>query len=269
MVQSIAFGGGGMRGGLHMGALRALADVHPTLSFPDGIYGCSIGCIFALATAFRVDLDALEAAYSTYFGVEALLPYATLENLQSILDTNGLMPMDGYLKNVVEGFLSMGIDLRSKVMSDAPQPLSFLASNMTTGRSVWLTGQVPILDALACSGCIPFVFRPQVVYGHVYLDGGVFTRCIASVVDTSTLVVHVSGIGCSVTPNSGLGDIVAAIYGGPHAQYRGRNVLRIQGPSMSILSDLTAKEKKHLVNEGYSQARAFFAKRFPKELEES
>lgn len=269
MFQSIAFGGGGTRGGLHMGVLRALKEVNPTLSFPDGIYGNSIGCVFALATAFRVDLDAMEAAYAKYFGIEALVPYATVENLQSFMETKGLMPMDGYLHNVVEGFLTMGIDLRGMRMADAPQPLSFLSSNMTTGRLVWLTGQVPILEALACSGCIPFVFRPQVLYGNVYLDGGVFTRCVANVVPRSTLAIHISGTGCSVTPTSGLGDILTAMYGGPRGQYHGPNVLRVQGPEMSLLADLTPEEKKQLVAIGYSQARTFFAKRFPKELKES
>ena len=268
MFQSIAFGGGGTRGGLHMGALRALKEVNPTLSFPDGIYGNSIGCVFALATAFRVDVDALEAVYSKYFGIEALVPYATLENLQNMFDTNGLMPMDGYLHNVVEGFLTLGIDLRGMRMADAPQPLSFLASNVTTGHSVWLTGQVPVLDALACSGCLPFVFRPQVLYGHVYLDGGVYTRCMATVVPKTTLAIHISGTGCSVTPASSLGDILMAIYGGPRFQYHGPNILRIECPNISILSDLTPEQKTLLVNAGYSQTRAFFAKRLPKELKE-
>ena len=269
MFLSVAFGGGGMRGGLHMGALRALKDVNPTLTFPEGIYGNSIGCVFALATAFGVDLDAMEAAYAKYFGIEALVPYATVENLQSFMDTKGLMPMDGYLKNVVEGFLTMGIDLRNKTMADAPQPLYFLASNMTTERLVWLTGKVPILDALACSGCLPFVFRPQVLYGNVYLDGGVFTRCIATVVPKTTLVIHISGTGCSVTRDSGVGDILMAIYAGPRAQYYGSNVLRIQSPNVSLLSDLTSEQKAEMVKAGYLQACAFLAKRLPKELEES
>ena len=252
-----------------MGALRAIKEVNPSLSFPDGIYGCSIGCVFALATAFQVDVDAMEAAYAKYFGVEALIPYATVENLQSFLDAKGFMPMDGYLHNVVEGFLTMGIDLRGKVMADAPQPLFFLTSDMTIGRPAFLTGQVPILDALACSGCIPFVFRPRILYGHVHLDGGVFVRCIRLMVPQTTLVVHVSGTGCSVTPQSTLGDLFTAIYGGARTQYRGPNMLRIQGPSMALLSDLTAEQKAELVRIGHSQARAFFAKRFPKELEES
>lgn len=252
-----------------MGALRALKEVNPTLSFPDGIYGNSIGCVFALATAFRVDLDAMEAAYAKYFGIDALIPYATVENLQNLLSTNGFMPMDGYINNVIQGFLTMGIDLRTKVMADAPQPLSFLASDVTAGRCVWLTGQVPILEALACSGCLPFIFRPQVLYGHVYLDGGVFVRCIATLVPKTTLVIHITGTGASVTPTSSLMDIVSAIHGGPRSQYAGPNVLRIQCPDISILSDLTDEDKKQMVQTGYLQARTFLAKRLPKELKES
>ncbi len=269
MYTSVAFGGGGTRGGLHMGVLRALKEINPTLSFPDGIYGNSIGCVFALATAFRVDLDTMESAYSKYFGIEALVPYATMQNLQSFMDMKGFMPMDGYLHNVVQGFLTMGIDLRGMCMADAPQPLYFLTSNMTTGRPTFLTGQVPILEALSCSGCLPFVFRPQVLYGHVYLDGGVYTRCMGNVVPKTTLAIHISGTGCSITQHSGLADICVALYGGPRAQYYGPNVLRIQSPVASLLADLTDEQKAEMVKSGYSQTRAFLAKRFPKEIQKS
>lgn len=252
-----------------MGVLRALHDVHPTMSFPDGIYGCSIGCVFALATAFRVDLSAMETVYDTYFGIDGLLPYATLDNLQTLPETHGFLPMDGYLDRVVQGFLAMGLDLRTKVMADAPQPLYFLAANMTRQRSVFLTGQVPILEALACSGCIPLVFRPRVLYGEVYLDGGVFVRCIGTVVPPTTFVAHVSGVGCALTPDSGVDDILAAIYGGPRFQYHAPNILRICAVHISILSELSREEKKELAQLGYSRTRAFLAKRFPKELKES
>ena len=44
--RKLGLGGGGVKGILHIGALRELSK-HQTLEFPDGIYGCSIGSIIA------------------------------------------------------------------------------------------------------------------------------------------------------------------------------------------------------------------------------
>lgn len=257
-----------MWAGSHMGALRAIKEVHPSMDFPDGIYGCSAGCLFALGAAFHVDLDQLEEAYQTYFGVEPILTNATIDNLQSILETKGLMSIEEVVNRIVLAFQSIGIDLRDKVMDDAPQKLYFLSANMTTGRPAFLTGKVPIVKAIACSSCIPFVFRPVELYGDIYLDGGVFTRCMASVVSPETLVVHVSGVGKKITATSSLSEIFTAIYGGQRDQYVRTNVLRISPPPINFLDEINREQKTQMVQNGYLQTRAFLAKRLPKEHQE-
>lgn len=256
-----------MWAGSHMGALRALKEVNPTLDFPDGIYGCSAGCMFALGVAFGIDLDILEEAYHTYFNIDPFLPNMTFANFQHITETKGIMPADAIVNQIVDAFLFAGVDIRDKTMEDAPRPLYFLSSNMSTQRPALLTGKVPIVKALACSICVPFVFRPEILYGSVHLDGGVFVRCMSDVVSEDTLVIHVSGVGKKITETSSLSDICAAIYGGYKDQYYRKNVIRIAPPSINFLDEVTREQKIEMAQTGYLQTRAFLAKRLAEEHE--
>ena len=256
-----------MRAGSHMGAIRAVKEVNPTLDFPDGIYGCSAGCLFALAAAFRIDLDVLEEAYHKYFGIDTFLPHTTFENFQRMFETKGLMSAETIVDQIVDAFLFAGVDLRDKTMDDAPQKLFFLSSDMTTQRPALLTGKVPIVKALACSICIPFVFRPEILYGHVHLDGGVFARCMAEVVPPETLVIHVSGVGCQITETCSLSEFCTALYGGHRSQYFRKNVVRIAPPPINFLDEVTREQKMEMAKSGYLQTRAFLAKRLAEEHE--
>ncbi len=250
-----------------MGVLRALKEVNPSLDFPDGIYACSAGCMFALGAAFRIDLDILEEAYHRYFNIDPFLPNMTFANFQQIAETKGIMSTDAIVSQIVDAFLFAGVDIRDKTMEDAPQPLYFLSSNMTTQRPALLTGKVPIVKALACSICVPIVFRPEILYGHVHLDGGVFVRCMSGVVPPDTLVLHVSGVGRKITETCSLSDICGAIYGGYKDQYYQKNVVRIAPPSINFLDEVTREQKMEMARTGYLQTRAFLAKRLAEEHE--
>jgi predicted acylesterase/phospholipase RssA len=223
--------------------------------------------LFALAAAFRIDLDVLEEAYHKYFGIDTFLPHTTFENFQRIFETKGIMSTDAIVRQIVDAFLFAGVDIRDKTMDDAPQKLSFLSSDMTAQRPALLTGKVPIVNAFACSICVPFVFRPEILYGHVHLDGGVFTRCMADVVSPETLVVHVSGIGRQITETSSLSDICTALYGGHRSQYFRKNVVRIAPPPINFLDEVTREQKMEMAKSGYLQTRAFLAKRLAEEHE--
>jgi len=168
--------------------------------------------------------------------------------------------MDTLMQMVVEMFLESGVDLRGKRCCDAPQKLFIVASNMTTGFPTLLTGRVPILDALRCSAAIPLLFEPQVLYGDVYLDGGVHLRCLSTVVPKETIVIHISGGVSKITPKSKLPEILFACYSGKASQYFGPNICRIRGVKFAILGDLTQADRDYLVREGYLQTRLFLSK---------
>lgn len=267
MLRSIAFGGGGTRGVLHAGVYRALREFVPDLTFPDGIYGCSVGCFAALATAYRLPIDQVEMLCYRYLGIHSIVETLTLENVQSMMDRRGLVTMEHYMTSVAIAFDSCGIDLRTKTMDDLPQKVFFVSSNMTTGRASLLTGRIPVLKALACSSCIPFLCCPEILNGHVHLDGAVYSRSLRDVVPPETLIVHLSTGEVTITPSSGtLLDVLTAMLRGVKSNYHASNVLRIENQTVGFLEDLSEAQKKAAMDEAYSQACAFFAKRLPQEL---
>jgi hypothetical protein len=269
MVRSIALGGGGTRGGLHVGALRAVEEHKGDLIFPDGIYGSSVGAFMAVAVAFGMKLDAIRIMYDKYFTGSNFIPQPKLDHVLTVMDRRGLFSMDHVMELVVNMFLEQGINLRGKRCCDAPQKLYIVASNMTTGQPTILTGRVPILDALRCSSAIPLLFEPQMLYGDVYLDGGVHLRCLGTVVPKETIAIHISGGVGKITSKSTLQDILFACYSGRASQYFGPNVCRIRGVKFGILGELSQNDRDYLIREGYLQTRAFLSKLTTKELKET
>ena len=260
MYTAIALGGGGTRGGLHMGALKAIQELQGHLNFPDGIYGCSVGAIFAIALAFRVPLDIIEKIYNESFSLNTIFPSLGLSQLQTMMDRKGLFQIQKAIDILIKGFKTYGYDLRDKLLSDAPQKVYVLTSNLTTGKRNLLTGNIPIYDALCCSCCIPLVFEPIVLYNQVQVDGGVFTKCIQSVVPQGTLVLHISGTGGKVKPQSSIGELLLCCYGGHTSQYQGKDIVRIQNTNVNILTNITNEQKQQMVQDGYSQTKEFLTK---------
>jgi predicted acylesterase/phospholipase RssA len=259
-LRSIALGGGGSRGLLHVGALQAIREVKGDLHFPEGIYGSSIGAVFATALAFGVPLEDIRRVTETSMTFSRVLPPPTLDHILTLPTRKGLFPMTAFESTVLSAFQEIGLDLRGKRCRDAKVPLYIAVSDMTTHRSTLLTGDVPVLDALRCSACIPVLFEPQVLYGHVYLDGGVLNRCLGAVVPKDTLVVHVgSDWPDPVTPQSSLQEILWGCYAGREQPYRGRNVCRFKGIKISPLGELTQEDRDALIREGLSQMNAFLA----------
>jgi len=266
MYDSIALGGGGSRGFLHVGALRALQEVKGNLEFPGGIYGQSIGAVVAVAVAFRIPIDTIEQIAREKLFMSKAFPEMRVENVTEFLDTKGLFSMDLFEQIMIEVYEMGGIDIRTKRIRDAPQPLSIVASNVTTGKSCLLTGDVPILKALRCSSCIPFLFRPETLYGHLYVDGAIYSRSIRQVVPPGTLVFQLS-VG-EYNPTD-FGSYVYALTSGPAHQYTGETMIVFRNIPTAMAADATPEEITTMIAEGYSQARTWLAERIPQKLEEA
>lgn len=269
MFRKLALGGGGVRAGLHIGALKALEAQQGHLQFPEGIWGCSAGAVLATAVAFKLTAAQIEAMFVAHMRMDAVLPRPRLQSLADLLSKKGFFTMDAYEQAILDAFGSQGIDLRGKTLGDAPQPLYIVASNMTLQAPTVLTKQVRILDALLCSSCLPFVFQPRVLYSNVYLDGGVLVDCLDSIVDSDCLVLHISEPSQSLYPQDieslTLDAYVHRIYRSLRRHPTGRNVLWLQNGTIGMLQDLTEDDKAELITQGASQTLSFLSKRFPKE----
>lgn len=256
-----------MKGGAHIGALRAIQEVQGSLEFPDGIYGSSIGAVIAVAIAFNIPMETIQATFTKYHKLSYWLPSASVKYAFSMMDRKGFFSMNKLREILVSIYTECGIkDIETKRICDAPQPLFILASNMTRRKPAILTGEVPILDAVLCSCCIPGLFEPQVLYGEVYLDGAVYVRYVEQVIPPETLAFQLMGRGAKITPKSSLGDILYACWCGTMNHIPSKNVCCFRDIKVGILEDIADAEREALYELGHSQTLAFLSKRVSKHL---
>ena len=179
--KKLALSGGGIKGILHVGALMELSK-HQTLDFPEGIFGSSIGAVVATYIAFGLPLnDKLIKLISDKFYVQNVVPSLGFKDLSSAFSQKGIFSMDLLEKSLCEIFEEFDIDIKTKKIKDSKMPLKIIASNITKGVPTIFTGDVFVIDALKCSCCLPGIFRPQELYGQIYVDGDIFTPCIGAI----------------------------------------------------------------------------------------
>lgn len=174
----LALGGGGVKGILHIGALRELSK-HQKLYFPEGVYGCSIGSVIATYLAFELPMDdKVVDLTKKYLSMDRVTPKASFQDLTNAFSAKGIFHMNAFDTAIIDMFKEVDIDIQSKKIGDAKMPLYIIASNITKGVATIFSKDVPILDAIRCSCCIPGFFKPQELYGQLYIDGGAFTPCL-------------------------------------------------------------------------------------------
>lgn len=258
---SIALGGGGVRGGLHVGGLAAIEAIQGHLNFPEGIYGSSVGAIVATAVAFGLKSSQLKTMFEDHFSLSSVVPSMKLATLLHFSSQKGAFPMDLFEDTLVNAFHTQGIDLRGKVIGDTPQKLSIFASNMTTQRPTIFSGNVSILDALKCSSCIPFLFHPQIMFNQVYIDGGLFAPNLSEFVPDNCLVFHISYPNKPLMPkdlvNMTIVDMARHIYVGKRSSKGNANTVWFRNDSVHIMQTLTPSDKQMLYDQGFLQATRF------------
>jgi hypothetical protein len=268
MFRSIAFGGGGMRGALHLGGLKALMKFQDKLEFPDGIYGYSIGSIVATALAFNLKLEQIQQMIDESMHLDSIVHDAKLTMFTDLFDKCGLLSMDDVERSIRNAFLRQGIDLQGKVIADAPQKLFIGASDMTVRKPVFFTGQVPILLAMKASCCIPCFFQPQIVYNHVCVDGGVYMYYFDEYLPKDCLSFVVSYTPTSIRPHMLKGNIfefVKQLYTGQRHPPTSRYAIWFKEDKVNIIHDVTEADKTRLIRSGYSQVFRFLTKRLAEE----
>lgn len=149
----LALGSGSARGWAHIGVIRALAEVGYV---PDVVAGCSIGAFVGAAYA-NGDLDKLQ------HWVEGL----TWKKVLGLLDVSfsgGLIKGEKLVEFFEENFVDhefSGLDM----------PFACLATDLATGREVWLR-EGSVASAVRASIAIPGVFKPILRDGRLLVDGG-------------------------------------------------------------------------------------------------
>jgi NTE family protein len=269
MFKALALGGGGVRGFLFLGALRAIEEQQGSLTFPDGIYGCSVGAVIATGIAFGITYARAKESCIKHVNTSAFLPSFQYATILAFMQKKGLFTQDLMEELFLRLFDSLNIDLRGKMISDAPQKLYLLASNITTQRPTFLTGDIPILAALKASCCLPFIYHPQLIHNQLYIDGGVYMETMYEAVPKGTLVLDIVHKNQSIFPSTlesiSIFDMIRSLWTGIRSQRVHSDAINLQIDKYSLLDELTEDDKHHMIEVGYSQALRFFSKRLAKE----
>ena len=270
MFRSIALGGGGIRGFLILGGLKAVEERQGNLNFPDGIYGCSVGAVIATGVAFGLTYQQAEEVCIKYVNTSGFLPSFRYATILAFMQKKGLFTQDLMEELFLKIFDSLGIDLRGKMISDTPQKLYLLASNLTTQRPTLLTGNIPLLAAMKASCCLPFIFHPQMIHNQLYIDGGVYSENMYEAVPKGTLVLDIAHIKRAIFPSTlesiSIFDMVRTLWAGLRSIRVHADAINLNIDGIYLLDELKDEDKIRMINAGHSQAMRFFAKRFPKEV---
>lgn len=263
----IGFGAGGIKGILHIGALRELQK-YQELRFPNGIYGCSVGSVIATYLSFNLPIDDRAVQLTKkYLTFEKITPKPSFNDIRNALADKGVFSMDLFEKNMIDMFGEAGIDIQNKKIGDANQPLYIIASNITKGIPTIFSKDVPILDALKCSCCIPGIFKPQTLYGQLYVDGGMLVPCISwiqpdalvfSLTKQKTCKITVDTIG-SMSPLDYMKNIYSMSINHFMAMHKNDNIVTLSYPDLQSDSDLNEFDVDDVLSTAENSLRGFLA----------
>ena len=270
MFKAIALGGGGIRGFLLLGALKAIEEKQG-LEFPDGIYGCSVGAFLAVAIAFGLNFTKLQEI-GMKINTSGFLPSFRHATILAFTQKKGLFTMDLMEEMFLSVFDAAGVDLRGKMISDTPQKLYILASNITTQRPTLLTGNIPLLAAMKASCCLPFIYHPQVIHNQLYLEGGVYAENMYDAVPRGTLVLDIAHIKRAIFPATlesiSIFEMIRTLWAGLRSIRVHSDALNLNIDGIHLLDELKDEDKTRMIEAGYVQALRFFSKRVTKEVED-
>lgn len=148
----IAFGGGGTRGIAHIGTIRVFQENNIDFDYVAGnSVGSMVGALYALD-----------------------IPWQELYDYVLSIKEKGLLPRRSWLTYFNSDIIETMTDyyLEGKKFSDLNKPFCAIAVDLERGSVDRLkTGSVT--QALAASCAVPGVFRPVIIDGKTYVDGGV------------------------------------------------------------------------------------------------
>jgi NTE family protein len=186
--------GGGNRGPLEAGALRALLERGVT---PDFLVGTSAGAINACFVAAHgyaaTTLDALGERWRAVTK-QAVYPGGALSIAVRVLrGKSSLFSGDG-LRRLIEQSLPPDVS----TFGDLRMPLFVTAADLRTSR-LFVFGEdpaVPLVDAVLASASVPVIHPPVEFHGLQLVDGGVLANVAASyAMDRGAKEIYVINVG--------------------------------------------------------------------------
>lgn len=174
----LALSGGGMKGVAHCGVLKRLEELGIC---PDIISGVSAGSIVAAMYADGAPIKVILDLFRSTSFVKA----ARFNNPGKY---GGISSIKGYRDFLTASF-------HADDFSQLQIPVIINATDLLEGKIHYFKSG-SVVDAVAASACVPGVFNPMEIDGHLYIDGGIFSNLPAEVLREQCDLV----IGVHVNP---------------------------------------------------------------------
>lgn len=178
MMSKIAFvlGGGGARGALQVGAIRALIEAGVV---PNLLVGSSVGAVNAAYLAIKgIKPESVQSLTQTWCesARQDLLPTNPVRLAFSVLlrHKNTLC-----YQKLKELFIANGLDPALHFEEIRGTELVLVATDLLTGKPTWFGNVIgtctdePVLDAVLASACLPPWMRPVESHGKLLIDGAI------------------------------------------------------------------------------------------------
>jgi NTE family protein len=185
----LALSGGGVKGFAHAGAIKAMEEknIHP-----DIISGTSAGAIVG-------------ALYSAGYSPDEICSLFKQKDFNDFVEItlpkSGLFATEGFLK-----FLRQSIEYEN--LEELPIPLVVTSTNLDKGVSVTFDNG-NIAERVMASACIPVIFKPVIIDGNKYVDGGIFKNFpVSPIRDSCQFVI---GVNASPLTTEKYSDNIVAI----------------------------------------------------------
>lgn len=179
---ALALGGGGARGGAHLGVLKVLRDNNVPIDY---IVGNSMGAIIGGFYAAGVPIEdirkmmqngSMRKAYTPL----PLAPKVVMAGFAKLSPFKGKNPYAGLFSGKsFRKFLSKNLPRPDMQFSETKIPFSAVATNLVDGQAYRIS-EGPLAIAMQASSAISPIIKPVPIDDKIYVDGGVRANLPAS-----------------------------------------------------------------------------------------
>ncbi|WP_017586839.1 patatin-like phospholipase family protein [Nocardiopsis ganjiahuensis] len=186
---AFVLGGGGVRGAVEVGMIRALLEAGIT---PDLVVGTSIGAINGAVLASDPTMAAVEQLTRTWTSEDANAVFgdAVTRQLHRLVTTRTHLISPEPLRRLLVA--ALGPD---PVFEDLAVPLRVVAASIERAAEHWFsTG--PLIEAVLASASVPGLLPPTRIGGEHFMDGGIVNSIpIEAAVRAGAGTVYVLQVG--------------------------------------------------------------------------
>lgn len=194
MTVAYVLGGGGVRGAVEIGMLRALLERGIR---PDLVVGTSIGAINGALVASDPTLAVIDRLLDAWTSPEANAVYgdSLFAQFGRLVKTRTHLNSPAPLRHLLER--ALGADTR---FEDLPVPLRVVAASIErAAEHVFDSG--PLIEAVLASASVPGLLPPTRIGDEHFIDGGIVNSIpIAQALGAGARTVYVLQVGRIETP---------------------------------------------------------------------